>query len=418
MALEINLVPDIKNEMIKTLKLRNFIFFLCIIIASASVAVTFIFGVIVGGQSIAIDSKQSTINALDAKLDSFSDRDDFLTIKDQLGNISSIAKNKKVASRTFNILAALIPTGTPDSIQISELSIDLAGEEGNPTFTLEAQANAGQAPYIDYNVLDAFKKSMKYMRYDYGNYVDKDNNTIPAYCIIERDTDGSHFSDPDKGKYAFWTFLKEGCSDIAISDNEEEASAETETETEAEEEESENEGENGAENQQISFEGYTVETYDDTPVVRIWRTPQTEWYNPNATADKPQMTENGDITNVAHFNSKCIQYKLIIKNDKASKIDDTENSCNLVSGEEDDDRIAILESSNGRDASEQLVLRFSAVLQIAPEVYDFNNFHMLALPPAERRNVTDSYVQLQTIFGERAKDCAEGDTACKTNGGN
>jgi hypothetical protein len=62
MALEINLVPDIKNEMIKTLKLRNFILFLCIVVASASVAVTFIFGLIVGGQSIAINNKKNTIN--------------------------------------------------------------------------------------------------------------------------------------------------------------------------------------------------------------------------------------------------------------------------------------------------------------------------------------------------------------------
>ena len=32
MAREINLVPDVKGEMIKALKLRNFIFFLCIVI--------------------------------------------------------------------------------------------------------------------------------------------------------------------------------------------------------------------------------------------------------------------------------------------------------------------------------------------------------------------------------------------------
>ena len=57
MAHEINLVPDIKGEMIKTLKLRNFIFFLCIVIASASVAVTLLSGIIAGGQQAAIDSK-------------------------------------------------------------------------------------------------------------------------------------------------------------------------------------------------------------------------------------------------------------------------------------------------------------------------------------------------------------------------
>ena len=36
MAREINLVPDVKGEMIKALKLRNFIFFLCIIVVAAS----------------------------------------------------------------------------------------------------------------------------------------------------------------------------------------------------------------------------------------------------------------------------------------------------------------------------------------------------------------------------------------------
>ena len=39
---------------------------------------------------------------------------------------------------------------------------------------------------------------------------------------------------------------------------------------------------------------------------------------------------------------------------------------------------------------------------------------MLALGPSGRYNVTDSYVQIQNIFGERAADCAPGDTACNS----
>ena len=170
MAREINLVPDIKGEMIKTLKLRNFIFFLCIIVASASVGVTVIFGLIAGGQRLALDSKKNTLDNLSNKLNSYSDLNDFLTIKDQLGNLNTLNDNKNVLSRTFNILAALLPTGA-DTITISELNVDLASEA--PTFTFDAQANAGKEPYIDYNVLDSFKKSMQYMRYDYGRYVDK-----------------------------------------------------------------------------------------------------------------------------------------------------------------------------------------------------------------------------------------------------
>ena len=135
MALEINLVPDIKGEMIRTLKLRNFILFLCIVVASASVAVVFLFGVIAGGQKIAIDNKKNLLDSFSDKLNSYSDLNEFLTIKDQVDNITAITSNKKVASRTFNILSALIPTNSPDTIEISELIIDLTEEE--PTFNVD-----------------------------------------------------------------------------------------------------------------------------------------------------------------------------------------------------------------------------------------------------------------------------------------
>ena len=151
MAREINLVPDIKEEMIKTLKLRNFIFFLCIAVASASVGLTVLFGLIVGGQQLALDSKKATIDNLSSKLNSYSDLNEVLTIKDQLGNISTLTGNKKVLSRTFNILSAFLPTGA-DKITISELNVDFSKEQ--PTFNFDAQADSGSEPYIDYNVLD------------------------------------------------------------------------------------------------------------------------------------------------------------------------------------------------------------------------------------------------------------------------
>ncbi|MDO5451462.1 MAG: hypothetical protein Q4F56_00010, partial [Candidatus Saccharibacteria bacterium] len=209
MAREINLVPDIKDEMIKTLKLRNFIFFLCIAVAAVSVGATLLVGLIMGGQQLAIDSKKGTIENLSSKLNSYSDLNDFLTIKSQLDDISVLTDNKKVLSRTFNVLSAMLPTGA-DTITISELNVDLSNEE--PTFTFDAQANAGTEPFIDYNVLDAFKKSMDYLRYDYGNYIDKNGNIIPAYCMIESGSDGAIFNDPNKGIYAFWTINGDGCN--------------------------------------------------------------------------------------------------------------------------------------------------------------------------------------------------------------
>ena len=127
MSREINLVPDIKGEMIKTLKLRNLIFFLCIVVSAASAGVAAITGTIMLGQQAAVDGNKDAISSLSTKLNSYSDLNDFLTIKDQLGNIHTLTSDKRVLSRTFNILSALIPTG-PDTITISELIVNLEEE--------------------------------------------------------------------------------------------------------------------------------------------------------------------------------------------------------------------------------------------------------------------------------------------------
>ncbi|MBR6505390.1 hypothetical protein IKT18_00910 [Candidatus Saccharibacteria bacterium] len=394
---EINLVPDIKDEMIKALKLRNFIFFLCIIIASASVAVSLIFATIAVGQQAIVDAKNTTISNLSSTVNSYSDLGDFLTIKDQLNNLDTISKNKKLLSRTFSVLSALLPTGA-DYIKISELGVNFTGE--NPIISFDAQANAGNPPYIDYNVLDSFKKSMQYMRYDYGSYVDRYGVEIPAYCIIENGTDGASLYDEEKGSYAYWLIKGEGCN----------PSYEPELDKDGEE----------IYNETKALEGYVLEDYGDDEVVRIWRTPQyKDWYKEKEVEGQPYMSIDGEITNVAHFASECTTYYGIESEKNKEIVWKTENEdCLLVP--DGIDGIKISDSSNGRGATGELVLRFSASITLNSEVFSATNHHLIAVAPLGRHNVTDSYVQIQNMFSERAADCEPGDTACNssTNGGN
>ena len=401
--LEINLVPDIKDEMIKTLKLRNLIFFICIVVASAGVGTSIVFLSIAGGQQAIVGAKQNTVKNLSDKVKSYSDLDQFLTIKDQLGNLSAIGSNKKVLSRVFNVFGVLFPRDNPNgTIDVSELNINLAGEA--PTFSFDAQANApGGDNGIDYNTLDSFKKTMEFLHYDYGRYVDKNDNEIPAYCIVENGLDGATLYDTERGYYAYWLINGERCKteDTKLSD-------------------------------------YTLESFNDQSVVRIWRTPQfSDWYKENPKDTDPQMTLDGTISNVQHFNSSCITYYGTeveststtatggTKKTTSVKWDEEYSSeCLLVPGTSNDPTsgINITDSSNGRDAEDQLVLRFSAIITFSPEVFKFSNYHLLALPPKGRYNVTDSFVQIQSMFAERASDCAAGDTACNNttnqNGGN
>lgn len=377
MSREINLVPDIKGEMIKALKLRNFIFFLCIVVTAASVGLTVVVALIMGGQQLALDSKKATLETLSSKLNSYSDLNDFLTIKDQLGNLSTLSSNKKVLSRTFGILSAMLPKGA-DKITISELAVNLTKEQ--PTFTFDAQADAGKEPFIDYNVLDSFKKSMQYMRYDYGQYVDKEGNTIPSYCMIETGDDGALLRNENKDIYAYWTINADGCNPSTKK----------------------------------TAEDYSLEEYGGEQVVRVWRTPQfNDWYKTKVEENQPYMSLDGEISNVEHFKSACITYKgEATANGENPKWTETNETCLLVPG--GSEGIKITDSSNGRDASDELVLRFSAVITLAPEAYKFSNTHMIAISPSSRYNVTDSYVQVQAMFGERAADCVEGDTACQS----
>ena len=364
MAREINLVPDIKNEMIKALKMRNLIFFICIVSVIVSLGIVAILGAIVGGQQLALDGKDSTLKAMSSKINSYDDLSDFLTIRDQVDKLESLADQKNVFSRTFGVLAALLPTGA-DKITISKLNVDLTSS--SPKLYLEAQANAEEAPFIDYNVLDAFKKSMEYMRYDYGDYVDATGNIIPSYCMIESSGDGSQFFETGRGNYAYWTIDADGCHD---------------------------------ESDENSI--YERDYYDGETVVKIWRTPQHEdWFNYG------KMSADGIISNIEHFESKCITYNRI----ETNKWVETNENCMLVPGGVDG--IIVNESSNGRDSDGELVLRFSATITIEPEVYRFLNKHMIAIAPSGRRNVTDSYLQLREMFSERAEDCTDTDDSCK-----
>ncbi len=386
MAREINLVPDVKGEMIRALKMRNFIFFLCIVVVAASIAVTAVIGTVMGGQSVILESKKQSIDKLSSKLKSYAELNDFLTIKDQVGNISSLTSNKKVLSRTFGILSALIPSG-PDIITISELNVNL-DDSSAAVLSFDAQADAKKEPYIDYNVLDSFKKSMDYMRYDYGDYVDKNGNVIPAYCMIEYGDNGALFNDELNGIYAYWTINADGCNPNA----------------------------NNTESETTTPNHYaSIEEYNGTPVVRVWRTPQySSWYKEEAPSNgEPYMNLAGNITNIEHFRSNCITYSGTMAGQSVSpKWTETNESCKLVSGGASG--IKVNDSSNGRSAEEELVLRFSAQISITPEAYLFNNHHFIALPPSGHHNVTDSYVQIQSMFSERAADCSEGDVDCKS----
>lgn len=429
---EINLVPDVKSDMIKAQKSRNLVFFICIVVMIASLSSVAILGSIKGTQDITMAGQDSHLKNLSSKIIGYEELAEFLTLQNQINGISKIEDNQKVLSRAVVFLNSLIPNG-PDTVEISELSIDL----NETTLSFDAQANAGKDPDIDYRVLESFIKRTNMMTFDYGRYVDADGNEIPSRCIDEYNEDGSMYEE-NGSIYAIWNRGVKGC-DPKRDDYSAENGGSTMITLDGNLDSTEMV--NGQ-----SVIGYVTTTTDENgdvkrtieyiPREKIYRTPQfTAWYKNEKwkTAEDgiddieiapddegtrinitnyeytPDMSTSGEISGIPHFDSRCIVYEGedTSEGDTKSAKWSASNECQLVP-----EGIVVTESSNGRDADDNLVLRFTASVQMAPEAFAFRNKHVMAIGP-NGQNVTDSYVQLEKIFAEPAEACAIGDTECQ-----
>lgn len=381
---EINLLPDIKTDAIRMQKIRNLALFICLVAVGVSTGAVVVFGGIKSGQDLIMSAQDKKIDKMSSKMANYKELTEFLTIQGQLNKLSELSEKRRVMSRIFDVLPAVVPTDG-DKIQISELKLDMdAG-----AVTMEGQADAGKAPFIDYRVLESFKKTLSLAKIDYGRYVDKKGKEIPTRCIEEKDQNGDFYH--ENGKiYAIWHRGKKGC-DPSRDDLKNKYSDEALKDMYANE--------------------------------RIWRTPKfNDWYKQKTeeTAGdgiddregvkdqkyKPQMSLDGEISGVPHFNSQCIKYSGELNGKKPKW--KMENNCNLVNNE-----MRITDSSNGRDNSDQLVLRFTGMVEMNTETFAYKNKHMMTIGP-NGQNVTDSYKQVEGMFTKKAADCASGDAACRS----
>ena len=384
---EVNLVPELKHDAIRALRTRNIILFVCIAASAISVLIVLILLSIKGGQDITMSNQDNRIETLSSKLNAFSDLNELLTIQDQVENLSSISGNKTALSRIFGLLVVMQDRGQ-DSVTFSAIDFDAT----NNQLDLEGQVNAQTEPYIDYRVLEEFKKNTEMITYDYGNYVDSTGATIPAYCISDTNAAGDHYySDYYKAYYALWNFTEEGCNPSGL-ERSEILSYNINPDTGA----SSNQTQDG----ETEANNNVVQVDENITQIAIYRTPLfAEW------VEAGYMSEDGTIANVPHFESACITYTSTANADGELTWSDS-NECLAAP-----DGMEITDSSNGTNDADELVLRFNARIIVDAEMFLYNNQFMMWFSPTGA-NVTDSFVQIADMFAKRAADCAEGDTTC------
>lgn len=154
--IEINLVPDVKQELIKARQARSAVVSGAIISMIIAVAVVALLATYVyGGQNLRGAIADKAIKDGSTKLASVDDLSKVLTIQNQLTKINALNDDKKIDSRVFDLLQAIIPP-EPNQVQISSFIVDAA------TSTIRLEGQTAQYPG-----LEAFKKTIDaaYIRY-------------------------------------------------------------------------------------------------------------------------------------------------------------------------------------------------------------------------------------------------------------
>lgn len=161
--IEINLIPDVKQELIKAQRVRSTVITSTILIGMITIGIVvalalYVFTV----QTVRGGLLDGNIKSSNKKLLSVEDLSKTLTIQNQLTKISALNAGKKIDSRIFDLLVAIIPPA-PNSIQISDLTIDSSTE----TITINGQASNS------YAAVEVFKKTIEGAKVKFNKFDDE-----------------------------------------------------------------------------------------------------------------------------------------------------------------------------------------------------------------------------------------------------
>lgn len=147
--IEINLIPDVKRELLQAQRMRATVISISIVTSIAAVGVVVVLLLyILGVQNVRGLFLDNSIKDGNAELEKTEDLSKMLTIQNQLGKLTELNDKKVMSSRVFDTLSAVIPPD-PNGVQVSQVSID--STEG--TIRIEGQTRG-------YDSMEVFKKTL------------------------------------------------------------------------------------------------------------------------------------------------------------------------------------------------------------------------------------------------------------------
>jgi hypothetical protein len=148
--IEINLVPDVKQELVRARQVRTIVISVAVVVGLVSVGIVIVLALILFGlQTVRSNYADDAIRTKSQQLANVSDLANTLTIQHQLATLSGLYAQTTMDSRFFDLLAAINPPA-PNQVTFSLARVD----SDTQTIRLEGQAVNG------YGAADTLKKTI------------------------------------------------------------------------------------------------------------------------------------------------------------------------------------------------------------------------------------------------------------------
>lgn len=149
--IQINLIPDVKRDLLRAQAVRNWVIFLSTIIGAGSIALVVVTGMIFGGLALTVSINEDNIKKNFETLSKTPDINETIIVQSQLNEIQKIRNAAPNTSRILGQIVGAITTTDSNEVSISSVSYDPATK----TLSVDGQTPKG------YSALEGFKKTIK-----------------------------------------------------------------------------------------------------------------------------------------------------------------------------------------------------------------------------------------------------------------
>jgi Tfp pilus assembly protein PilN len=163
---QINLLPNVKTEYVKSQRTRNLVLVSSFIVSGVAIAILAVFAsVVYGAQKVQISSLNNSIKENSAELKEVEGLNKILTVQNQLNNLGALHAEKPVTTRLFTFLPQLVPA----DVQMSNLNLKY--DDDSLVFTGSAK---------DLSAVNKFVDTLKFTKYT----TDKATDEKPAFKSV------------------------------------------------------------------------------------------------------------------------------------------------------------------------------------------------------------------------------------------